>query len=103
VVRDRAALSRIVAGGMLENVYRLQIMNASEEKQHYRLDATGLPGLSVASDRVFEVGPTESRWVAVRLQVPYGSAAPGSHPIHFEIDNGTDARVREKSVFLVPR
>ncbi|GAB3650482.1 cytochrome c oxidase accessory protein CcoG [Ramlibacter alkalitolerans] len=103
VVRDRAALSRIVAGGMLENVYRLQIMNASEEKQHYRLDATGLPGLSVASDRVVEVGATESRWVAVRLQVPYGSAAPGSHPIHFEIDNGTDARVREKSVFLVPR
>jgi len=28
VVRDRAALSRIVAGGRLENVYRLQIMNA---------------------------------------------------------------------------
>jgi cytochrome c oxidase accessory protein FixG len=103
VVRDRAALSRIVAGGMLENVYRLQIMNASEEKQHYRLDATGLPGLSIASDRVFEVGPAESRWVAVRLQIPYGSAPSGSHPIHFEIDNGADARVREKSVFLVPR
>ncbi|MEJ8839660.1 cytochrome c oxidase accessory protein CcoG [Ramlibacter sp. AN1133] len=103
VVRDRAALSRIVAGGMLENVYRLQIMNASEEKQQYRLDATGLPGLSVASERVFEVGPAESRWVAVRLQIPYGSAASGSHPIHFEIDNGADARVREKSVFLVPR
>jgi cytochrome c oxidase accessory protein FixG len=103
VVRDRAALSRIVAGGMLENVYRLQIMNASEEKQRYRLDATGLPGLAVASERLVEVGPAESRWVAVRLQVPYGSAPSGSHVIHFEIDNGTDARVREKSVFLVPR
>ncbi|HET8748772.1 MAG TPA: cytochrome c oxidase accessory protein CcoG [Ramlibacter sp.] len=103
VVRDRAALSRIVAGGMLENVYRLQIMNASEEKQRYRLDATGLPGLALASEREFEVGPAESRWVAVRLQIPYGSAAAGSHPIVFEIDNGTDAHVREKSVFLVPR
>jgi len=41
--------------------------------------------------------------VAVRLQLPYGAAAAGSHPIHFEIDNGADARVREKSVFLVPR
>jgi polyferredoxin len=30
IVRDRAALSRIVAGGKLENVYRLQIMNATE-------------------------------------------------------------------------
>jgi cytochrome c oxidase accessory protein FixG len=103
VVRDRAALSRIVAGGMLENVYRLQIMNASERPQHYRLDASGLPGLALASERTVEVGPAESRWVAVRLQVPYGSAASGSHPIHFEIDNGSDAHVREKSVFLVPR
>jgi len=103
VVRDRAALSRIVAGGMLENVYRLQVMNASEQIQRYRLDATGLPGLSLVSDRVVEVGPAESRWVAVRLQIPYGSVGPGSHPIHFEIDNGTDAHVREKSVFLVPR
>lgn len=37
VVRDRAALSRIVAGGKLENVYRLQIMNATETPS-----ATGL-------------------------------------------------------------
>jgi cytochrome c oxidase accessory protein FixG len=103
VVRDRAALSRIVAGGRLENVYRLQVMNASEEQQRYRIAATGLEGLSVASDPVVEVGPAQARWVAVRLQIPYGSAAPGSHPIRFEIDNGTDARVREKSVFLVPR
>jgi cytochrome c oxidase accessory protein FixG len=103
VVRDRAALSRIAAGGMLENVYRLQVMNASEQTQHYRIEANGLPGLVVASERDVEVGPAEARWVAVRLQVPYGSVSPGSHPIHFEVDNGSDAHVREKSVFLVPR
>jgi len=103
VVRDRAALSRIVAGGMLENVYRLQLMNASEQPQRYRITATGLPGLVIASDHEVEVGPAEARWVAVRLQVPYGSARAGSHPIHFEVGNGGDAHVREKSVFLVPR
>jgi cytochrome c oxidase accessory protein FixG len=104
VVRDRAALSRIVAGGRLENVYRLQVMNATEQPQRYRLAAEGLPGLSLASDAEFEVGPAESRWVAVRLQIAYGSAAPGSHPIHFDIAAlGGDAHVREKSVFLVPR
>lgn len=104
VVRDRAALSRIVAGGKLENVYRLQVMNATEEPQRYRIAATGLEGLAVASDPEFEVGPAESRWVAVRLQVPYGSAAAGSHPIHFDIANAAgDVHVREKSVFLVPR
>ena len=104
VVRDRAALARIVAGGKLENVYRLQVMNATEAPQRYRIAADGLDGLAVASEREFEVGPAESRWVAVRLQLPYGGAAPGSHPIHFDIVTvGGDAHVREKSVFLVPR
>jgi cytochrome c oxidase accessory protein FixG len=104
VVRDRAALSRIVAGGKLENVYRLQVMNATEQPQRYRISAGGLPGLALASDAEVMVGPAESRWVPVRLQVPYGTQAPGSHPIHFEIAAvGQDAAVREKSVFLVPR
>jgi cytochrome c oxidase accessory protein FixG len=104
VVRDRAALARIVAGGKLENVYRLQVMNATEQPQRYRVTADGLPGLALASDREFTVGPAESRWVAVRLQLPHGAAAAGSHPIHFDI-NATEgtAHVREKSVFLVPR
>ncbi|MBE7367743.1 cytochrome c oxidase accessory protein CcoG [Ramlibacter pallidus] len=104
VVRDRAALSRIVAGGRLENVYRLQVMNATEQPQRYRLSAAGLEGLSLASEPEFEVGPAGSRWVPVRLQIPYGSAPAGSHAIHFDIATvGGDAHVREKSVFLVPR
>ncbi len=104
VVRDRASLARIVPGGKLENVYRLQIMNATERPQRYRLAADGLPGLALASEPEVDVGAAESRWVAVRLQVPYDAAGPGSHPIHFAIGTvGGDAHVREKSVFLVPR
>jgi polyferredoxin len=105
VVRDRAALSRIVAGGMLENVYRLQIMNATERPQRYRISAAGLEGLVLASEAEVAVGPAESRWVAVRLQAPYGAAAPGSHPIHLDIRAvaGDETRVSEKSAFLVPR
>ncbi|WP_298924274.1 cytochrome c oxidase accessory protein CcoG [uncultured Ramlibacter sp.] len=104
VVRDRAALSRIVAGGKLENVYRLQVMNATEVAQRYRISAQGLDGLVLASEPEVEVGPAESRWVAVRLQIAYGSATPGSHPIHFEVGSiAGDGHVSEKSVFLVPR
>jgi cytochrome c oxidase accessory protein FixG len=104
VVRDRAALSRIVAGGKLENIYRLQIMNATEGTQRYRISARGLEGLEVASESEIDIGPAESRWVAVRLQVPYGSAAPGSHTVFFDIQaQGDKAQVAEKSVFLVPR
>ena len=104
VVRDRGALSRIVAGGKLENVYRLQIMNATEQPQRYRIAASGLEGLVLGSDAEVDVGPAESRGVAVRLQIPYGSASPGSHPISFSIgDTAGQAHLNEKSVFLVPR
>ena len=104
VVRDRAALSRIVAGGKLENVYRLQIMNATEAPQRYRIGATGLAGLALDTPAEVAVGAAESRWVAVRLQIPYGSAAPGSHPIQISIEEAAGAaHVSEKSVFLVPR
>ena len=104
VIRDRAALSRIVAGGKLENVYRLQVMNATEQPQRYLVTVSGLPGLEIASETQLEVGPAESRWLAVRVQIPYGSAAAGSHPIHFGIGTASgEAHTSEKSVFLVPR
>jgi cytochrome c oxidase accessory protein FixG len=104
VVRDRAALSRIVAGGRLENVYRLQVMNATEQPQRYRISASGLDGLTLASPAELEVGPAESRWLPVRLQIGYGSAAPGSHPIEFSVSDASgQSHVSEKSVFLVPR
>jgi len=104
VVRDRAALSRIVAGGKVENIYRLQVMNATEGTQRYQITARGLQGIETSIDGDVEIGPAESRWVAVRLQIPYGSATPGSHPVHFDVQAvGSAAHVTEKSVFLVPR
>jgi len=87
VVRDRAALSRIVAGGRLENVYRLQIMNATETSQRYRISAQGLDSIEVVSESEIEIEPAQSRWVAVRLQIPYGTAPAGSHTVHFDIES----------------
>ena len=104
IVRDRAALSRIVAGGKLENIYRLQIMNATEGAQRYVISARGLEGLEVVSEPEIDIGPAESHWVVVRLQIPYGSAEPGSHAVFFDISSqGGNGHVAEKSVFLVPR
>ncbi len=104
VIRDRGTLSRIVSGGRIENVYRLQIMNATEEVRHYKISAQGLQGLTVVPDETVTVGPAESRWVPVRLQAPYGVAEPGSHVVHFIVaSQDDDAHVAEKSVFLIPR
>ncbi|MGJ3700041.1 cytochrome c oxidase accessory protein CcoG [Variovorax sp. AFSI2.2] len=104
VVRDRASLARIVEGGRLENVYRLQIMNATEDARHYRIAAHGIEGLRVSPDERVTIDAAQSRWVAVRLQVPYGVVPSGSHTVHFDIrDEEGGAEVSEKAVFLVPR
>jgi cytochrome c oxidase accessory protein FixG len=104
VVRDRASLARIVSGGKIENVYRLQIMNATESEQTYHITASGLPNLALTSEEIITVNATQSRWVPVTLQLPYEGGSSGSHEIHFEIKTMSSLeRVTEKSVFLVPR
>ena len=109
VVRDRASLARIVSGGHIENVYRLQIMNVAEKRQHFKVKAEGLHELKVMTDsEEFVVESTQSRWISVRLQVPFDAAVPGSYPIKFFIETtGDDEKVHdkleEKSVFLIPR
>jgi len=104
VVRDRASLARIVSGGKTENNYRLQIMNAAEHEQRFTLAAEGIPGLTMMTDDQAIVASTESKWISVRLQVPYDAIAAGSHPIYFSITSGSPIeKIVEKSVFLVPR
>ncbi|MFZ7311502.1 cytochrome c oxidase accessory protein CcoG [Comamonas jiangduensis] len=104
VIRDRASLARIVAGGKLENVYRLQVMNATEQAQTYSVAVKGLEGIAMAEGTTVDVDSAQTRGVAVRVQIPYGTAEPGSHPIEFEITaQSGKGHVLEKSVFLVPR
>jgi cytochrome c oxidase accessory protein FixG len=105
VIRDRGALARMVEQGRIENVFRLQIMNATESTQRYVISVSGLPGITLASDAQVVVLPTEVRSAAVRVQIPPGAASSGSHPIEFEIHSTGDdiARVNEKAAFVVPR
>jgi len=105
VIRDRGALARMVEQGRIENVYRLQIMNATEATQRYAITVSGLPGITLASDGEIEVLATEVRSAAVRVQIPPGAASAGSHSIVFDIRSTgeTVAQVTEKAAFVVPR
>jgi len=47
VVRDRVALSKETDDGMIENVYRLQLINKDNQSHQYTLNAAGIPGLRV--------------------------------------------------------
>jgi cytochrome c oxidase accessory protein FixG len=105
VIRDRGALAREVEQGRIENVFRLQVMNATESTQRYVITVDGLPGIVIASESDVEVLPTEVRSAVIRVQVPPGAAATGSHPIRFDIRSVGDdpVEVSEKAAFLIPR
>jgi cytochrome c oxidase accessory protein FixG len=123
VVRDRGTLARLVEDGRVENVYRLQLMNATEEPQRFHIEVEGLPGATLPAWRDIEIDPTEARWVPVAVQLPPEQAralGPGAHPMQFRIfllkrdhakdrDHDDDKRderatsLREKSTFVVPR
>ncbi len=112
VVRDRSTLARIVDEGWVENVYRLQVMNATEMPQRYRVQVAGLPGIALDGRPDLTVAPAEARWVTVAVRVPPQAAAaagPGAHAIQFGIERVADdahttpVREVEKSTFVVPR
>jgi polyferredoxin len=51
VIRDRGSMGREVEDGMIENVYRLQIMNTSEQAHVYKIAVSGIDMAQVTADR----------------------------------------------------
>jgi cytochrome c oxidase accessory protein FixG len=112
VIRDRGVMARVVQGGVVENVYRLHVMNTTESAQRYQVDVQGLPGLALSNRVDIRLGPVEERTVpvSVRLSALQAEALAGQTlPIQFELTELTQeglhdvgARVRESSTFHLP-
>jgi cytochrome c oxidase accessory protein FixG len=105
VIRDRGSMGREVENGMIENVYRLQIMNTDEHPHRYRISVSGLDSIALATPDEIALQGTESRAVPVRVRVAHGKGTAGSNKIAFEVKALDDSsqQVKEKAVFLVPR
>ena len=105
VIRDRGSMGREVEDGMIENVYRLQIMNTSEQSQHFKISASGLPGLTLLTREEVTLQPTETLGWPIRLRVPHGVGEKGSNKIAIELQSldNPSLHVRESAVFIVPR
>jgi cytochrome c oxidase accessory protein FixG len=101
VIRDRAAIAREVEGGLIENVYRLQIMNTTEEARAFQVSVRGLPDIHVWGEPTVGVPAATSRMVPIKVRA--APAASGTHPIEFEVRAlGVDGvAVTEHSVFIV--
>jgi cytochrome c oxidase accessory protein FixG len=102
VIRDRAAIAREVEGGLIENIYRLQIMNTTEQARAFDISVSGLPGIQVWGDNITGVPAAETRMLPVRVRVDAATAA-GSHPIEFTVRaiGVAGVEVHEPAVFIV--
>ncbi|HYA20690.1 MAG TPA: cytochrome c oxidase accessory protein CcoG [Burkholderiales bacterium] len=104
VIRDRGTLVREVENGVLENVYRLQIMNTDEAPHGYFASASGLNAIRLITEKQpIEVPAVSSMTVPVRVQAAPGEIKPGAYPIQFHVQSSEDksVAVSEKSIFLI--
>ncbi len=112
VVKDRGAMARQVEDGMIENVYRLQLINRTEGPLRLRLHAEGLPGLVLQANGGSELrlAPAGIGAFPVQLRLPpqsqlQGGLQPGTHTVYFlaeDLDHPGSV-FRSKAVFYLPR
>jgi cytochrome c oxidase accessory protein FixG len=105
VIRDRGTLGREVEEGMIENVYRLQIMNTTEQAHTYRIRVAGIDSLAQVTPDTVTLGPTDSLAHAIRLRTAHGAGQKGSNKISITLQAVDDPglQVTERAVFFVPR
>ena len=111
IIRDRGALARVVDDGFVENVYRIQVMNASELVQKYRVGVEELTQATLQGGDEVILGPAEARWIPIAVRVPPEVAArmgSGTHQVTLMVEqlrqgDRPQVDVREKTTFMVPR
>lgn len=104
VLRDRATLAREVEDGLIENVYRLHVMNVSEAAQHYVVSVDGLDQIRMEGPKELDVLPATTVPVTVAVRVPPGIGKKGSNVIYVNVRSTTDEKiaVREPTTFIQP-
>lgn len=105
VIRDRGVMAREIEDGMIENVYRLQIMNTGETAHRYRIHVSGINSIALQTPSEVQLDGASSRTIPVRVRVNQGEGKVGANGIVFELTAVDDASlsVREKAVFFAPR
>lgn len=105
VIRDRGVMSREVADGWIENVYRLQMMNTTERITRYRISVSGMETIRLGSADVVEISPLEVRSAPLKVRVQQDHGSTGSHPIRIRLTsmNADRSVIEEEAVFFLPK
>ena len=104
VIRDRATLAREVEGGLVENSYRLHVMNVSEQTASFDVTVSGLDGITSIGETRLELPAAAARSYMVQVRVPPEAGRKGSNTIYFDIKarGESPVAVHEKASFIQP-
>ena len=109
VIKDRGTMARETGNGAIENIYRLKVMNTTEDTQTYTASVQGLPGLALVTNPVLSVPGAGIGSLTIRLTLSAQAAQDHrgkANPIMFKVEtqaHGNTAAVEEKSTFVIPR
>jgi cytochrome c oxidase accessory protein FixG len=106
VIRDRISTAA-ADDPVIENVYRLQIMNTSETARSFEITVSGVEGMTLESERQpIAMGPASARMVPVRLRGARENLRTGANTVVFTVKasaaGGEEIVVVEKAAFIVP-
>jgi cytochrome c oxidase accessory protein FixG len=97
VIRDRVALSKETDEGLIENVYRLQIINKDGQPHRYTLQAQGIDGLQVVTaGREIAAAPLQTIDIPVSLIADPVELKGRSIEVTFTIQAIDDPRIRDE-------
>lgn len=113
IIRDRGLLGREVAGGLIENVYRLQLANTSEQGVSIQLSVEGINQIQIKradnGQNTFMIPAASTELIPVVIQIPYDSGLDsGMHEIKIRAqassnsDSGRTSEVVDTSNFYIP-
>ena len=107
VLRDRASMSREDESGMIENSFRLKVMNVSEVSRKYSVSVSGLEKISILHQAsiMIDVPAMKTETISLEVYAPSESGVPGSNRIYFDVKAVNDDRiaVHEKASFMIPQ
>jgi len=97
VVRDRVSLSKETDDGMIENVYRLQLINKDNQSHQYTLNAAGIPGLRVITSTLpFTARELETLEIPVSLIADPVDLKGRSIEVTFTIQSVDDTGIKQE-------
>ncbi|MFN3630493.1 MAG: 4Fe-4S dicluster domain-containing protein, partial [Casimicrobiaceae bacterium] len=106
VIRDARVLAREVEGQWIENVYRLNLMNASEHARRVHVRVEGIEGARIDRGSEIAVAAAANARGTLAVRVPVDALPAGSHPLQLIVESEDDRAplaVRETTPIVVPR